>query len=432
MFNRNPFHHRSFNFARFVAVCALSLVSLLTLPASGKTAQTTEVRVGSGTPAPGTVSVPIELVSRGTENAIGFSLTFDQNVLTNPQATLGADATAASLNPNPSQAAQGRFGILLALPAGQSFSAGTRHILTVAFTIAPNTTAFSATIGFGDQPITREVADVNANIVTTTFTPATITIQGYEADVAPRPSGNNNGQVTVTDWTQVGRFVAGLDTAAAGSEYQRADCAPRSSLGDGRLTAADYTQAGRYAAGLDPAVPAGGPTGPPAAVSAASSDAGWRQSLANDHGDDARWLRAVNVSSAGGTHSFAFDLDARGVENAVSFSLGFDPRQWRFVSASPGADAGEASIIVNDDEATAGRLGVVIALPAGQALTPGARRIVIVNFDRLFDNRDNRRLRAGPIEFNHSPAACEVADVEANPLPAIFAFGRQSLRGRRP
>jgi hypothetical protein len=456
MFNRNPFHHRPGAFARLVAVCALSLIaaSLMarnirqataatafdstaaSIPeiAFNEKAQTTEVRVGSGVPAPGTVNVPIELVARGAENAIGFSLTFDQNILTNPQAALGADAAAAALNTNASQAAQGRLGILLALPAGQSFSAGTRQLLTVAFTLAPNTTAFSATIGFGDQPITREIADVNANIVTTTFTPATITIQGYEADVTPRPSGNNNGQVTVADWTQVGRFVAGLDAAALGSEYQRADCAPRSSLGDGRLTASDYTQAGRYAAGLDPAVPAGGPTGPPAVALAANFDAGWRPSPANDHGDEARWLRAIDEGWGSGTHflPLAFDLEARGGENAISFSLSFDPRQWRFVSAAAGADAGEASIIINDDGAAAGRLGVVIALPAGQALMAGARRIAIINFDLLSDDRDNHHLRAGSIGFSDYPASREVADVEANPLPTIFAFDRQSLRGRRP
>ena len=394
--------------------------------------QATVVRVGSGAPAPGTVSVPIELVAQGRENAIGFSLTFDQNILTNPQATLGADATAAAavLNTNVSQTAQGRLGILLALPANQSFSAGTRHILTVVFTLAPNTTAISATIGFGDQPIAQEVADVNANIVTTTFTPATITIQGYEADVAPRSSGN--GQVTVTDWTQVGRFVAGLDTATVGGEYQRADCAPRSSLGDGRLAASDYTQAGRYAASLDPPVPAGGPTGPPAAALAATFDAESLPAPANDQVEMIRWLRAIDAGSENGTHSLAFDLDARGGENAISFSLSFDPRQWRFVSATTGADTGEASIIINGEETAAGRLGVVVALPAGHRLMAGARRIVIINFDLLFDQRDNHRLRAGSIEFSDYPAAREVADVEANALPAIFGFGRPSSQGRRP
>ncbi len=245
----------------------------------------------------------------------------------------------------------------------------------------------------------------------------------------PRPNGN--GQVTVTDWTQVGRFVAGLETVAAGSEYQRADCAPRDAKGDGRLTASDYTQAGRYAAGLDPAVAAGGPTGPPAAALAAAVGAELRQSPANDHGEEARWLRAIDEDSGGGTRSFAFELEARGGENAVSFSLSFDPRQWRFISATRGADAGEASIIINDDEGAAGRLGVVVALPAGQALIAGARRIVTINFDLLFDHRDNRRLRAGSIGFSDYPTLREVADVEANALPAIFAIGRQSSNGRR-
>jgi len=454
MFNRNPFHRRPFTFARLVAVCALSLIAALMMasdirPAAAlafdstaapipkmvfdRTAQASEVRVGSGVPAPGTVSAPIELVSQGRENAIGFSLTFDQNILTNPQVTLGVDAAAAVLNTNVSQAAQGRLGILLALPAGQSFSAGTRQLVTVTFTLAPNTTAFSATIGFGDQPITREIADVNAVPITTaTFTPATITIQGYEADVAPRPSGNNNGQVTVTDWTQVGRFVAGLDTAAVGGEYQRADCAPRESKGDGRLTASDYTQAGRYAAGLDPTVPAGGPTGPPTATLAAMVDTDLGQSLADNHNEETRWLRAIDEDSGSGTHSLAFDLDARGNENAISFSLNFDPRQWRFVSARAGADAGEASVMINDYEATSGRLGLVIALPAGQSLMAGARRIVTVNFDSLFGNRGDHRLAAGSIGFGDYPAPREVADVEANTLPTIFALGRQSSNGRRP
>ncbi|MGH9801712.1 MAG: putative Ig domain-containing protein, partial [Blastocatellia bacterium] len=83
---------------------------------------------------------------------------------------------------------------------------------------------------------------------------------GFEADVSPRPNGDVNGQVTVNDWNQVGRFIAGLDSIAVGSEFQRADCAPRGTLGNGQLTASDWVQAGRYAAGLDPVVGVGGPT----------------------------------------------------------------------------------------------------------------------------------------------------------------------------
>ena len=45
----------------------------------------------------------------------------------------------------------------------------------------------------------------------------------------------------------VGRFVAGLESPDVGSEFQRADCAPRDTLGDGRMSIIDWAQAGRYA-----------------------------------------------------------------------------------------------------------------------------------------------------------------------------------------
>jgi hypothetical protein len=79
----------------------------------------------------------------------------------------------------------------------------------------------------------------------------------YEADVAPRPNGS--GGVLVSDWVRIGRFSVGLDALAPGGETQRADCAPRGTLGDGRITVADWVQAGRYSVGLDPLTIAGGP-----------------------------------------------------------------------------------------------------------------------------------------------------------------------------
>ncbi len=85
---------------------------------------------------------------------------------------------------------------------------------------------------------------------------------GHECDVSPRPNGSTDGSVSIADWVQMGRFVAGLDTPNPGSEFQRADSAPRSTLGDGIITIADWVQCGRYASGLDPVTAAGGPTGP--------------------------------------------------------------------------------------------------------------------------------------------------------------------------
>jgi hypothetical protein len=93
---------------------------------------------------------------------------------------------------------------------------------------------------------------------------------GFESDVAPRPNGSNDGTVSIADWVQVGRFAAGLDTPNLGSEFQRADCAPKDTQGDGNITISDWVQAGRYAAGLDPVIPAGGPTTKPSGSAVAS------------------------------------------------------------------------------------------------------------------------------------------------------------------
>src|SRR5262249_38082427 len=92
------------------------------------------VRVGQAGGSPGAqVSVPIELVAQGDENALGFSLSFDPSVLGNPQAALGGDASGATLNTNTGQAGAGRLGIALSLPFGQKFSPGSRQIAVVTF-----------------------------------------------------------------------------------------------------------------------------------------------------------------------------------------------------------------------------------------------------------------------------------------------------------
>jgi hypothetical protein len=132
----------------------------------------------------------------------------------------------------------------------------------VTFTIAVVTNAAATTVGFGNQATRCQVADANANPLLASFAPGLVTIAPtpFEGDVAPRPNGDE--AVTVIDWVLEGRYVAGLDYPTNASEFQRADCAPRATLGDGAITIIDWVQVGRYMAGLDPLTPAGGPTGP--------------------------------------------------------------------------------------------------------------------------------------------------------------------------
>jgi uncharacterized protein (TIGR03437 family) len=120
------------------------------------------------------LTVPIELVAQGNENAVGFSLSFSQTILTSAQVSTSGLPIGTQVNINTSQASQGRIGIALALPAGQKLTAGTSQIATVTFVIAANATNGSTQVTFGDQPVTREVSNDLAQPQAVVFTPATI------------------------------------------------------------------------------------------------------------------------------------------------------------------------------------------------------------------------------------------------------------------
>ncbi len=381
--------------------------------------QNSVLRVVASTSSVGsTVAVPIELVSQGDENALGFSLTFDPAILSNPQVALGNGASGAALNPNLSQVASGRVGLVLAMPSGQRFAAGVRQIVVITFTIAANTGAATASLEFGNQPIPREVSDVNANELGATYTGGAVTItRGFEADVAPRPNGN--GSLSVTDWVLVGRFASGDLAVEPGSEFQRTDCAPRSTFGNGSITVSDWVQAGRYAAGLDPLTPAAGPTSAGALVAA--------NLAALLKMPDSSWPRLLRVTSpvfgAGQTSAVTVELLAQGEENAVSFSLRFDARQWRFVSASVGEDARNAALSINAKLMVDGQVGFALALPPGQRFEAGMQSVLTVNFAAA----EGGGTFAPTPEFSDLPTARELADVKAEVLTADWMPAALSL-----
>src|SRR5207244_4019254 len=151
------------------------------------------------------------------------------------------------------------------------------------------------------------------------------------------------GQLDIFDVQRVGRFAAKLETPASGGEFQRADCAPKDpNKGDGIINIFDVQQAGRYATKLDAPVTVGGPTGPLATgglanfVGAASVDA-----------DSARRLRLVStVFQRGGTNALRVELDAQGDENALGFSLNYDPTVLRFAEAKVDSALSGAMLLV--------------------------------------------------------------------------------------
>ena len=255
---------------------------------------------------------------------------------------------------------------------------------------------------------------VGNSIGVATSTVAVLTVYGtgtggFEGDVSPRPTGNN--VVTVTDWSQVGLFVAGLDTPVNGNEFARADCAPRSSLGNGKLTVSDWTQAARYAAGLDPLTPTGGVT---------NGLLGGSVRAAKDAGDlvSPRQVRFVNVrGTQGSTITVPVEMTAAGNENALGFSVVFDATRLRWLGASADAAPAGTFLQVNTNQAAAGRVGIVLALPAAQSYSAGTVTVARVSFVAT------EALGAAAVEFADGPVVRELASAAAEVLPVVYQNG---------
>jgi len=321
---------------------------------------------------------------------------------------------------NAAQATNGFLGAGVALPAGAVFKAGTQEVADVTFTLAVVTNLTYSTVGFGSQVTKFQVAGTNANPLSANFTAGSVRIAPtpFEGDVAPRPNGDE--VVTVIDWVQEARFVAGLDVATNGSEFQRADCAPRSTLGDGAITIADWVQVGRYLVGLDPLTPAGGPTSPipvPGVLRMLKSP-----TSAPVQRDQARRLQVQDVLILQGQPgTVSVTLEALGDENALGFSLAFDPARLTYTGAGAGSalsSAQGAMFLVNDTQAASGRLGFALGLPTGATFSSGNQQLASISF-----RAPSSASGGSPLTLANQPVVCEVSDAWASALTVDYLNG---------
>lgn len=372
------------------------------------------------------VSVPVELVAQGDENTFGFSVDFDETKVSFANVVFGADTSASSvgatLQINAHDAAQGQVGFALALPAGQVFAAGTKQVALLNFNVPVDAQEATTRVNFTPFPIFPEVVNAQAARLTVAVDGADLNIAlGFEADVTPAPNGNNDGHVTVTDFTKVGLFAIHLESPSSMSEFRRADCAPLASLGDGTISLPDWTQAGRYAAGLDLVsgqVPkAGGPS--------ASTQTG-TQSLGS--GESSVALK----STAGATRSVRLhdrkiqrgqnfivlaSVEARGDENTLGFSLSYNPKSVQFVKARLVGEAQAATLLTNDREAEEGRVGLAFAMPAGRALSSGSGAVIELEFAASPSTAESVSL----IQLADTPVRREVVSVTASEIRANYS-----------
>jgi hypothetical protein len=370
------------------------------------------VQVVSATAVSNIVVVPVNLVANGFENALGFSLNFNPASLSFNSVSLGSGDPTAALAPNTNLLASGKLGVGVAMPANTTFSAGTQQVAKVSFSVLGVTSNTVTPVTFGDQPTLRQIVDVSAHVIGASYVNGTVTIPfiGYEGDVSPRSNGD--GAVTIADWVQVGRFVAGLDIPATNAnELQRADCAPRSTLGDGVLTVADWVQAGRYSVGADPLTPAGGPGGLSGLFAGASAGGSFGPSQ-----------RVISIPSgsaqAGQPVHVSVMLAAQGDESALGFSVNFNPAVLTFNGASVGSGAAGATLNVNSDQAYGGVLGLALSLPIANSFSSGDTELVKLDFTVTPSASGTTSLA-----FASQPVIQAVADVTAETLTANYVGG---------
>ncbi|MGB7201051.1 MAG: CARDB domain-containing protein [Pyrinomonadaceae bacterium] len=252
-----------------------------------------------------------------------------------------------------------------------------------------------------------------------TLPDATTTVLGgdTEADLAPRPNGND-GQLNGDDVDQVRRFIAKLDTILQYNEFQRADTAPRADGGNGALSLTDVIQARRYTAGLDTKREAAGPN--EALPFSPKSVVGKRSAAGSP-----RELRPVAVSRIGDVLTLAVELEAQGDETGASFTLEYDTA----VLSNPtnvtlGAGAGNAVLTVNSSQTAQGRLGIVMDKAPNDAYPAGLRQLVWMTFTIAPNGPPTTN-----IGFGNSPVLQEVADGAANSLTTAFTARTLALVG---
>lgn len=218
------------------------------------------------------------------------------------------------------------------------------------------------------------------------------------------------------------RFVAGIDTPN-GSEFQRADCAPRLTNGDGAIDAGDLVQVRRYATNLDVAVGAAGPIDSTFSSELLSS---LTRYVAGDL--DISDVRTVRLTSAnairGGRTSVSAELDPRGGEAAISFTIEFDSSILSNPSVVLADGESEDSVLtVNYGEVGIGRIGVVV--DSGSRLV---NRLVVITFDVAPDAKGGK----SSIRFTDRVANRSVSDSSGRTVRSQFSDGAVNISDADP
>jgi hypothetical protein len=170
---------------------------------------------------------------------------------------------------------------------------------------------------------------------------------------------------------------------------------------------------------LDPVTAAGGPTNQTTTPQPLALQPSGRQKLGPNNRE---LLVTGGVLFSGQTGTASVELMAQGNENALGFSLDYDPTLVSLTGVNAGANAAGATLDINTNQASAGRIGVALALSTGTTFAAGTQELVRLSFRSSLTNT-----AMDSVSFGDSPVVRQVSDPTATVLAASYVGGAMSI-----
>jgi len=143
----------------------------------------------------------------------------------------------------------------------------------------------------------------------------------------------------------------------------------------------------------------------------------------------AREVRVASASAvAGQSVSVSVELVSQGNENAVGFSLNFDPAILSNPMVTLGSGATGAAPNFNPTQAGSGRLGIALAYPSNGTFTAGTQQLVSISFAVASTAPEGPT----PITFGDQPIVSQISNVTADELTAIYTPGAVTVAQPNP
>ncbi len=340
----------------------------------------------------GEVDVPVELAALGDENALGFSVAFDPALLSYVQAAAGSGAPTAALLANTNEAASGRIGVALVRSQGERFTAGASQAVLLRFRAGD--TPGPAELSFASRPVELEVADVWGSSRPFVASNGVVHVLSTAPAIVSQPQSVTNRIFS----------TAMLSVTAAGSQplgyqwqFQGANL-PGATQATLLLPGVRPGQAGGYRVIV---------TNPVAAVTSSVA------TLTVPRG-----VRVASTNApTGNLVDVPLHLLANGDENALGFSLRFDPARLSFREVVSNSWPAGATLNLNANAAASGTVGFVVAQPYGGHFALGTQQVAVARFQA------GNTAGATELSFTDQPVLRELVDSAATSLLAEFQSG---------